>query len=97
MPEASAWPAIMHGMKISPKAPRAMMGLIRRKRADLATSPDHSSSVTISFSLIRLAPGAGPLAMYRAIAHALPRVDQGMERPRMERPHRGFGPPGRDL
>ena len=47
MPEASACPAIMHGTKISAKAPRAMMGLIRRKRADLATSPDHSSSVTM--------------------------------------------------
>jgi hypothetical protein len=37
----------MHGTKISAKAPRAMMGLSRRKRFDRATSPLHSSSVTI--------------------------------------------------
>ena len=35
MPEASAWPAIMQGTKMSAKAPRAMTGLMRRKRADL--------------------------------------------------------------
>jgi hypothetical protein len=43
-----------------------MMGLIKRKRADRATSPDHSSSVTMWFSLL----AAERRAPARVVRHA---------------------------